>query len=55
VTPLPEYTERQMKLLLLQRRLILLNYLYETSNPEHREMVPKYQVETIRRVSELLQ
>ena len=55
VTPLPEYTERQMKLLLLQRRLILLNYLYETSNPEHREMLPKYQDETIRRVSELLQ
>ena len=55
VSPLPEYTERQMKVLLLHRRLILLNYLYETSNPEHREMLPKYQVETIRRVSELLQ
>jgi Ser/Thr protein kinase RdoA (MazF antagonist) len=55
VSPLPEYTERQMKALLLQRRLILLNYLHETSNPEHREMLPNYQVETIRRVSELLQ
>jgi len=55
VTPLPDYTERQMKLLLLQRRLILLNYLYETSNPEHRDMLPKYQVETIRRVCELLE
>jgi Ser/Thr protein kinase RdoA (MazF antagonist) len=55
VSPLPEYTERQMRVLLLHRRLILLNYLYETSNPEHRDMLPKYQIETIRRVSELLQ
>ena len=55
VSPLPEYTERQMKVLLLHRRLILLNYLYETSHPEHRDMLPKYQIETIRRVSELLQ
>jgi Ser/Thr protein kinase RdoA (MazF antagonist) len=55
VSSLPEYTERQMQVLLLHRRLILLNYLYETSNPEHRDMLPKYQIETIRRVSELLQ
>jgi Ser/Thr protein kinase RdoA (MazF antagonist) len=55
VAPLPKYTEAQMKLLLLQRRIFLLNYLNETSYPEHREMLPKYQVGTISRVSDLLQ
>lgn len=50
ISLLPEYTESQMKLLLLQRRISLLNYLYETSNPEHREMIPDYQVETMRRI-----
>jgi Ser/Thr protein kinase RdoA (MazF antagonist) len=50
VSALPEYTEQQMKLLLLQRRILLLNYLYETSNPEHREMIPAYQEETLRRI-----
>jgi Ser/Thr protein kinase RdoA (MazF antagonist) len=54
VAPLPSYTERQMKLLLLQRRISLLNYLYETSNPEHREMIPKYQAETFRRLRETI-
>jgi Ser/Thr protein kinase RdoA (MazF antagonist) len=54
VAPLPTYTERQMKLLLLQRRISLLNYLYETSNPEHREMIPKYQAETFRRIRDNL-
>jgi Ser/Thr protein kinase RdoA (MazF antagonist) len=54
VSPLPEYTERQMQVLLLHRRLTLLNYLYETTNPEHRDILPEYQVETLRRVSELL-
>jgi Ser/Thr protein kinase RdoA (MazF antagonist) len=54
VAPLPSYTEGQMKLLLLQRRISLLNYLYETSNPEHREMIPKYQEETLRRIRDNL-
>lgn len=51
VRPLPTYTKRQMDLLVLQRRLILLNYLHETSTPEHREMIPKYQAETMRRIA----
>ena len=54
VSPLPEYSERQMKLLLLQRRILLLNYLYETTYPEHREMIPKYQAETFRRLRETI-
>jgi Ser/Thr protein kinase RdoA (MazF antagonist) len=54
VSALPEYTEHQMKLLRLQRRIILLSYLYETSHPEHREMIPKYQEETLRRIKAAL-
>jgi Ser/Thr protein kinase RdoA (MazF antagonist) len=50
VRQLPNCSENQMKALLLQRRIHLLNYLYETQNPEHRELLPKYQVETFRRI-----
>lgn len=55
VRELPKFTERQMKLLRIQRRIILLNYLFETSNPEHRAMADDYAVETIRRVRALLE
>jgi Ser/Thr protein kinase RdoA (MazF antagonist) len=54
VRKLPSCSERQMKALLLQRRIHLLNYLYETQNPEHRELLPGYQVETFRRVDAFL-
>jgi Ser/Thr protein kinase RdoA (MazF antagonist) len=52
VMPLPVYSDEQMKALLLQRRIFLLNYLLETENPEHRAMVPEYLEKTIARVSE---
>lgn len=51
VAPVPEHTPEQRQLLLLQRRLLLLNYLYETTNPEHAEMVPEYHAETFRRLA----
>ena len=54
IAPLPEHTERDMQMLLLQRRIILLNYLYETSNLEHRSMIPEYQEETLRRIRKFL-
>jgi Ser/Thr protein kinase RdoA (MazF antagonist) len=54
VRSLPDFTDYQMKALLLQRRIHLLNYLYETDNPEHRDLLPKYQEETLRRVREFL-
>jgi Ser/Thr protein kinase RdoA (MazF antagonist) len=50
VTPVPECSEKEMKMLFLQRRIVLLNYLYETSNLEHRSMIPDYQEETLRRI-----
>lgn len=50
LAPVPKHTPEQRQLLLLQRRLLLLNYLLETSNPEHAEMVPEYQAETFRRL-----
>lgn len=52
ISPLPQYTDEQMQLLQLQRRVLLLNYLYESTNPEHRAMVEKYKVETFRRLAE---
>jgi Ser/Thr protein kinase RdoA (MazF antagonist) len=54
VRPLPVYSENAMKALLLQRRLLLLNYLFETKNAEHKEMLPAYLEKTIERVSTFL-
>jgi Ser/Thr protein kinase RdoA (MazF antagonist) len=51
---LPAYTQSQMASLLLQRRLVLLNYLYETSNPEHRAMLPVYLEKTMERIAGFL-
>jgi Ser/Thr protein kinase RdoA (MazF antagonist) len=54
VAPLPEYSESQMQMFMIQRRIILLNYLYETSNEEHRALIPEYLEESLRRVSKFL-
>jgi Ser/Thr protein kinase RdoA (MazF antagonist) len=54
IRPLPVYSEKAMKALLLQRRLLLLNYLYETKNAEHKVMLPAYLEKTIERVSTFL-
>ena len=54
VRELPICSEYQMKALLLQRRIHLLNYIHETQNPEHREMLPEYQLETLRRIEDFL-
>ena len=54
VAPLPECSERELKMFFLQRRIVLLNYLYETSNLEHKSMIPEYQVETFRRIRSYL-
>ena len=54
VAPLPDYSEEEMQTLRLQRRILLLSYILETENPEHRAMVPKYLEETLRRVNALL-
>ncbi len=54
VRPLPVYSENDMKCLLLQRRLLLLNYLFETKNAEHKEMLPAYLAKSMERVSTFL-
>jgi Ser/Thr protein kinase RdoA (MazF antagonist) len=54
VAPLPECSDREMKMFFLQRRIVLLNYLYETSHLEHKSMIPEYQEETLRRISNFL-
>ena len=54
IAPVPECSEKDMKMLFLQRRIVLLNYLYETSNLEHRAMIPEYQEETLRRIKNFL-
>jgi hypothetical protein len=43
-----------MKALLLQRRLLLLNYLFETKNPEHKQMLPAYLEKSLELVSSFL-
>ena len=50
VQPLPQVSQDQAEVLKLQRRLYLLNYLHETTNPEHTQMIPKYLAETCRRI-----
>jgi Ser/Thr protein kinase RdoA (MazF antagonist) len=55
ITQLMPFTRRDLDILLVQRRIVLLNYLFETSNPEHQEIIPDYQAETMRRVKALLQ
>jgi Ser/Thr protein kinase RdoA (MazF antagonist) len=54
IAPIPESSENEMKMFFLQRRIVLLNYLYETSNLEHKSMIPAYQEETLRRVKNFL-
>jgi Ser/Thr protein kinase RdoA (MazF antagonist) len=54
VSDLPRHDKYQLSGLLLQRRIILLNYLYETTNQEHRKMAPEYLVETLHRVRAFL-
>ena len=54
VRPLPAYSDKAMKALLLQRRLLLLNYLFETKNAEHKEMLPAYLKRSIELVSTFL-
>ena len=55
VAPLPEFSADDIVALRMQRRLILLNYLHESTTPEHREMVGEYSIETMRRLTEWLQ
>jgi Ser/Thr protein kinase RdoA (MazF antagonist) len=55
VRPIPEHTDFEAKALLLQRRIILLNYVFETSTPETREIMPKYTVESMRRIKVFLE
>jgi Ser/Thr protein kinase RdoA (MazF antagonist) len=54
VKPLPTYSENAMKALLLHRRLLLLNYLYETKNQEEKELLPAYLEKSLERVSTFL-
>ena len=54
VRPLPTYSANAMKALLLQRRLLLLNYLFETKNQEHKEMLSAYLEKSLERVSTFL-
>jgi Ser/Thr protein kinase RdoA (MazF antagonist) len=54
VKPLPTYSENAMKALLLHRRLLLLNYLYETKNIEEKELLPAYLEKSLERVSTFL-
>jgi Ser/Thr protein kinase RdoA (MazF antagonist) len=54
VAELPRYTESQMQMFMIQRRIILLNFLFESSNDEHRAMLPAYLEESLRRITKFL-
>ena len=55
VMKLPAHKKSDLEMLLIHRRLMLLNYLYETKNQEHQEMIPKYLEETLRRLRVFLE
>ena len=50
ISEIPPYSEQEMKMLLLHRRLLLLNYLFETTNNGHKKMIPAYLTETLKRI-----
>jgi len=54
VSQLPDYSQEEMRILRLQRRIFLLSYILETDNPEHRAMVPEYLEKTLHRVEQVL-
>lgn len=54
VSELPRHDKHQLNGLLLQRRIIQLNYLYGSTNQEHRDMAPKCLLDTLRRVQSFL-
>jgi len=54
VRSLPTYSDVDMQLLLLQRRIVLFNSIFQSSNPEILELVPEYRAETMRRISDVL-
>lgn len=54
VSPLPDYTQDELQILRLQRRINLLSYILETENPEHRAMVPEYLAKTLQRIESVL-
>ena len=54
LAPLPEFTHDEMSALKLQRRIVLLSYILETENPEHRAMVPEYLAKTIKQIEQFL-
>ncbi len=54
IAPVPEMSDRDLEVFLIQRRVILLNYLYETTNEEHRAMIPDYLEESLRRLKMFL-
>ncbi len=54
VAPLPEMSDRDLEVFTIQRRIILLNYLYETKNEEHRALIPDYLEESLRRIKNFL-
>lgn len=51
---LPNYTESELAALLLQRRIQLLNYVYEVRTPELLQMREAYQAETFKRIESFL-
>jgi Ser/Thr protein kinase RdoA (MazF antagonist) len=55
IAPVPEMSDRDLEVFLIQRRVILLNYLYETTNEDHRAMIPEYLEESLRRMKKFLQ
>ena len=54
VCALPNYCYQEMQSLLIQRRFMLLNYLFETNNQKHRAIADSYLVKTREAVSAYL-
>jgi Ser/Thr protein kinase RdoA (MazF antagonist) len=54
ITPLPDYSDEELQILRLQRRIFLLDSILDSENPEIRALLPKYLEKSLERITEVL-
>ena len=55
IAPLPEYEPAELELLIANRQLVLLNYLFETTTADDVALIPEYLDKTERRLKHFFQ
>jgi len=55
VTPIPEHEPWEMELLIANRQLVLLNFLFETTVADEIALIPEYLVKVEKRLRHFLE